>query len=211
MSVMKEAYRFKGEKPSLGFHLPFGDGAGAPKGELFIQMKDTSTGEILLDEHVKNIITLDASLIISSLVRDPTSRPNGVNMLAVGTGATGALLSPDAPDSRQRKLNGEIARKPFSSTTFRDGSGNAVAIPTNIVDFTTTFMESEAVGPLNEMGLFSTISSNPLILNLNPNTFPTRDTTVDVSGLDVLFNYITFGCITKPSTATLSITWRITF
>jgi hypothetical protein len=212
MSIAKDWYRMNPDlAPSVGMHLPYADGAPPVKGELFVKMLDTTSGEVLLDRHLKNIITLDASLLLASLARDPSSRPYGVNMLAVGTGATGALLSPDAPDARQRKLNGEIARKPFTSTTFRDGSGNAVAIPTNIVDFTCTFTESEAVGPLNEMGLFSTISANPLILNLNPNTFPTRDTTVDVSGLDVLFNYITLPVLSKPSTATLSITWRITF
>jgi hypothetical protein len=83
------------------------------------------------------VITLDAGILAAILFRDPSSR-FGVYMLAVGTGATGAILSPDAPDARQRKLNAEIARKPFSSTTFRDASGNAVAIPTNIVDYTCT-------------------------------------------------------------------------
>lgn len=158
-----------------------------------------------------NIITLDAGILAAILLRDPASRTNGMNMLAVGTGATGALLSPDAPDSRQRKLNAEIARKPFSTTTFRDGSGNAVAIPTNIVDFICTFDEGEAVGPLNEMGILSTISSNPLVTNPNPNSFPTRDTTVDLTIYDILVNYLTFSVLSIPATARLSITWRITF
>jgi hypothetical protein len=194
----------------MGLHLPFSDGARGLQGEFFVEMRDARTGELLHSDHRKNVITLDASILVALLTRNPTSRANGVYMLAVGTGATGALLSPDAPDARQRKLNGEIARKAFSSTTFRDGSGNAVAIPTNIVDFTCTFSESEAVGPLNEMGLISPISTNPLITNPNPNAFPTRDTTVDLSLYDILFNYLTFPVISKPSTATLAITWRIT-
>jgi hypothetical protein len=195
----------------MGLHLPFSEGARGLQGEFFVEMRDARTGELLHSDHRKNVITLDASILVALLTRNPTSRANGVYMLAVGTGATGALLSPDAPDPRQRKLNGEIARKAFSSTTFRDGSGNAVAIPTNIVDFTCTFSESEAVGPLNEMGLISPISTNPLITNPNPNAFPTRDTTVDLSLYDILFNYLTFPVISKPSTATLAITWRITF
>jgi hypothetical protein len=195
----------------MGLHLPYSEGARGLQGEFFVEMRDARTGELLHSDHRKNVITLDASILVALLTRNPTSRANGVYMLAVGTGATGALLSPDAPDARQRKLNGEIARKAFSSTTFRDGSGNAVAIPTNIVDFTCTFSESEAVGPLNEMGLISPISTNPLITNPNPNAFPTRDTTVDLSLYDILFNYLTFACIAKPSTATLAITWRITF
>lgn len=132
-------------------------------------------------------------------------------MLAVGTGATGALLSPNAPDPRQRKLNAEISRKSFSLTSFRDSGGNAVAYPTNVVDFTCTFDESEAVGPLNEMGLISPISQNPLITNPNPNSFPTRDTTLNLALYDILVNYLTFSVISKPSTARLSLTWRITF
>jgi hypothetical protein len=195
----------------MGLHLPYSEGAKGLQGEFFVEMRDARTGELLHSDHRKNVITLDASILVALLTRNPTSRANGVYMLAVGTGATGALLSPDAPDARQRKLNGEIARKAFSSTTFRDGSGNAVAIPTNIVDFTCTFSESEAVGPLNEMGLISPISTNPLITNPNPNAFPTRDTTVDLSLYDILVNYLTVSVLSKPSTATLSITWRLTF
>jgi hypothetical protein len=187
--------------------------AGLPgaQGEVFFLLEDARTGEVLHKDHRKNLITLDASILAAMLFRDPDSRNFGANMLAVGTGATGALLSPDAPDPKQRRLNAEIARKPWSSTVFRDGSGNAVAIPTNIVDFTCTFDEGEAVGPLNEMGIFSTESGNPLVQNLNPNIFPIRDTTVDVSSLDILMNYLTFAVLSKPATARLTITWRITF
>ncbi len=219
MALIKEQFRASRESTKMGFSIshedifPMAKRAGLPcaKGEVFFKMEDTQTGELLFEDHRPNVITLDASILAAMLFKDPDSRNYGANMLAVGTGATGALLSPDAPDPKQRRLNAEIARKPWSSTIFRDGSGNAVAIPTNIVDFTCTFDEGEAVGPLNEMGIFSTESGNPLVLNLNPNTFPTRDTTVDVSGLDILMNYLTFSVISKPATARLSITWRITF
>jgi len=180
------------------------------QGEVFFHMVDARTGEVLLDRSQKNLIMLDAGILIARLLKDPAEPAHGLNMLAIGTGATGALLAPDAPDNRQRKLNAELARKSFSSTVFRDASGNAVSIPTNIVDYTVTFGEGEAVGPLNEMGLLSTISANTSILNPSPDTFPTRDVTVDVSLYDTLFNYLTFGVIVKPSTAVLSLTWRIT-
>ena len=198
------------ESINLGFHLENSDNLNSFKGEVFIKVVDKD-GTVLHDIHKKNIITLDAGVLAAILLRDPSSRSNGINMLSVGTGATGAILSPDAPDSRQRKLNAEIARKTFSSTTFRDAGGNAVAIPTNIVDFTCTFDEGEAVGPLNEMGLLSTISDNIAITNPNPNAFPTRDLTVDLTTYDILVNYLTFSVISKPSTARLTITWRITF
>ena len=180
------------------------------RGEVFVELRDGATGELLESRHVENLIVLDAGILTMMLLRDPTSRPLGLNMLAVGTGATGALLSPDAPDNRQRRLNAEVARKAFASTTFRDGSGAAVAYPTNVCDFTVTFGEAEAVGPLNEMSLMATLSSNSAIQSPNPNTFPIRDTTVDLSNFDVSINYLTFGVLTKPSTAVLTITWRLT-
>jgi hypothetical protein len=180
-------------------------------GTLTIEMKDARTGEVLHYSEHHNKITYDASILVAILTKDPASRAHGIFMLAVGTGATGALLAPNAPDARQRKLNAEIARKAFSSTTFRDALGNAVAIPTNIVDFTASFGEAEAVGPLTEMGLISPISSNPLVVNPNPNAFPVRDVTIDVSTLDLLINYLTFPCIFKPSTAIMTLTWRLTY
>lgn len=208
--MQRDSFKKAKESMSLGFELQNQDNLRSFVGEVFIEMVSTD-GTLLHKEHKKNIITLDAGILAAILLRDPNSRSNGINMLAVGTGATGAILSPDAPDSRQRKLNAEIARKTFSSTTFRDASGNAVAIPTNIVDFTCTFDEAEAVGPLNEMGLLSTISDNIAITNPNPNAFPTRDVTVDLTLYDILVNYLTFSVISKPSTARLTITWRITF
>ena len=175
------------------------------QGMFIFHMEDARTGEVLHHWERKQVITLDASLLAAILFNNPLAR-NGANMLAVGTGATGALLAPDAPDPKQRKLNAEIERKPWSSFTFRDAGGNAVAIPTNIIDWTVTYDEAEAVGPLDEMGILSTISANPAVKNDNPNTYPTRDVTVDVSGLDVLVNYLTFAVLSKPATARLTIT-----
>jgi len=211
MSIKREQFNQPGESITIGMHYPHAAVLTVPvKGEVFIEMVDARTGKVLHKEHRQNVITLDAGILAALLFRDPASRTHGFNMLSVGTGATGALLSPDAPDSRQRKLNAEIARKPWSSTTFRDVSGNAVAIPTNIVDFTCTFDEGEAVGPLTEMGIQSTISANPAITNPNPDAFPTRDLTVDLTLYDILGNYLTFRVISKPNTARLTITWRIT-
>jgi hypothetical protein len=184
---------------------------GGAKGEVFLELTDAASGEVLEKRHVPNVIVADASILAAIYFKNKNSRANSANMLAIGTGATGSLLNPNAPDPAQRKLNSEIARKPWSVTQFRDGSGNAVAIPTNIVDFTCTFDESEAVGALNEMGIMSTISSNPLVTNPNPDNFPTRDLTRDLTQFDVLVNYLTFGVLSKPSTARLTITWRITF
>lgn len=182
----------------------------ALSGEIFFRMWDEAD-ELVEEGHVKNVVTLDGGVLAALLMRDKSSRTYGVNMLAVGTGATGPLLAPTAADNRQRKLNAEIERKAFSSTLFRDANGVAVNYPTNIVDFTTIFGASEAVGPINELGLLSTISANPSVRNPNPNSFPTRDTTVDLAQYDVLLNYATIPVMSKQSGWTLSWTWRFTF
>ncbi len=210
MSIVRDQFKRPGEAATVGIHLPHSASMRPVKGEVFIEVVDAASGEVLHKEHRQNVLTLDAGILAAILLRDPNSRTHGFNMLSVGTGATGALLSPDAPDARQRKLNAEIARKPFSSTTFRDASGNAVAIPTNIVDYTCTFDEGEAVGPLNEMGIQSTISANPAVTNQNPDVFPNRDLTRDLTQYDILCNYITMPVLSKPNTARLSITWRLT-
>lgn len=213
MARIRDSFNSKQDSSSQGLCLSWTDALGicTSKGEFFIRVLDGETGRILFQDHRENIITYDAGILAAILLRDPASRTRGMNMLAVGTGATGALLSPDAPDPRQRRLNAEIARKAFSSKTFIDSNGEPTSIPTNIVDFTVTFDEGEAVGPLNEMGIVSTISANPSVLNLNPNIYPTRDVTVDVSTLDIFANYLSFSVLSIPATARLSITWRITF
>lgn len=184
------------------------------KGTFIIEMRDAETGEILQSLERDNIITLDAGILAARLFRnslDPSStQSNGITMLAVGTGATGNLLSPDKAQKGQRKLNAEVARKTFTST-YRNGEGTAVSYPTNIVDFTTTFGESEAVGPLNEMGLMSTASLNPVVQNPIDNGPTDYDPTIDVTERDILVNYLTFPVISKPATAVLAITWRLTF
>lgn len=185
------------------------------QGRVFIEMRDARTGELQLEREVENVVTLDASLLVAALTKDPEEPAHGINMLAVGTGALGAVLNPDKPTNEQRRLNNEIARKPFSETTFRDANGAAVAIRTNVVDFTTIFGESEAVGSLNEMGLLSTISDNVGVKHDNPNFAgqggEPYDPTIDTSEYDMLVNFLTFGVITKPATSILTITWRLTY
>jgi hypothetical protein len=185
------------------------------KGLVLFEMRDARTGELQLERAVPNVVTLDAGLLVARLMKDNQEPNHGINMLGVGTGALGAILNPDAPPNTQRRLNNEIFRKPFAETTFRDANGAAVSIPTNVVDFTTIYGESEAVGPLNEMGLLSTISDNNAIINNNPNFAgqggAPYDPTVDVTQYDILVNYLTFSVISKPATSILTITWRLTF
>lgn len=207
----------QGVKMSLDFgtYLELGALQALKHGLFIFDMRDASTGEQLAYWEKKNVIVLDAGILAARLFKNSTDPSpglnNGLRMLAVGTGATGNLLSPDAPQQGQRKLNEEICRKAFASTQFRNGNGVAVSYPTNIVDFTTTFGEAEAVGPLNEMALMSTYSSNPLTRNPIFNGPTHYDPTIDVTGKDLMANYLTFSVVSKPSTAVLTITWRLTF
>jgi len=199
----KEKIPIPRDQMHLGLAMQFADKAKKPHGMFILHMEDAETGE--------NLIVLDAGIQSARLYKDNSEPNHGINMLAVGTGATGAVLSPDAPNASQRKLNTEIERKAFSSTTFRTAAGVAVAYPTNIVDFTTTFGVGEAVGPLNEMGVMNTISDNPAVTNPNPNSYPTYDATLDITTYDVLINFLTFSLISKPATASLTLTWRLSF
>lgn len=196
-------------------HAESGVLLGRAKGVVIFELHDGHSGDLLHRWERPNLITKDGGVLAARLFKDSlqpnTAQNNGLVMLAVGTGATGNLLSPDAPQTTQRKLNTEIARKAFAKTTYRNSDGVAVAYPTNIVDFTTTFGEAEAVGPLNEMGLMSTFSVNPEVKSPIENGPSNYDPTLDVSQKDLLANYLTFSVVTKPATAVLSITWRLTF
>lgn len=201
MPKPKDAFKFH-----VQHHLGEHRGGFIKSGEFFLELHDVVTGELLDHRHVHNLITYDADILGAMLlVGDST----GITMLAVGDGATGSVNNPDAPDKRFRRLNNEIERKAFASTVYRDSDGNVSAVPTNIVDFTTTFAASEAVGSLNEMSLMRTISNNPAVQNLNPDVYPARDVTRDLLLYDVCLNYATFGVVNKTNTAVMTLTWRI--
>ena len=70
-------------------------------------------------------------------------------------------------------------------------TGDPTTVPTNVLDFTATFAETEAVGPLVEMGLFGGDATD--LLN---------------SGTQV--NYRTFPVLNKTNSMTLTIIFRIT-
>lgn len=165
------------------------------------------------DYELRNLVVLDASILIARLMKDSQEPPHGIYALAVGTGDSGwNPMSPPAPTNTQRSLYSELARKTFANTQFIDGGGVPTAIPTKVVDFTTTFAESEAVGPLVEMGLLGgNISTNMNVRNpvLPPNG--PYDPTVDLTLYDTEINYLTFPVINKPPTSTLTIVWRLTF
>lgn len=188
------------------------------KGTYILDLRDNATGQQLDYRELSNIITLDSGILTAmywGAGPNPSPALSGLTMLAVGTGATGALLNPDVPDPRQRQLNAEVSlgRKAFQSRVSRTSAGAVSSVYTNILDLTTSFGEGEGVGPLNEMGLVRTISQNPAVrTSISPAvTFPAYDTTVDMTLFDLLANYTTFSVISKPSNSTLNITWRLSF
>lgn len=187
------------------------------RGEIFWEMRDVVTGEVTKG-HLKNVVTLDASILIARLMKSTATahqcEPNfGVYALAVGTGDAGwNLQNPPSGTDPQRSLFNELARKAISSSSYVDAEGGVSADPTNVVDFTTSFSESEAVGPLTEMGLLGgDVSTNMAVRNpvLPPNGI--YDPTVNLVGKDTLVNYVTFPVINKPATSTLGWTWRLTW
>lgn len=217
---MKAMIRDRVQPPTANYHHAFHirgeEVVLRPKGRFSIELRDLE-GNLLDRREQDNIITLDSGVfsgIHYGAGPNPSPAVSGLTMLCVGSGATGSILSPDAPDPRQRMLNAEVAlgRKPLT-TIFRTAAGAVSSVPTNIVDFTATFGEGEAVGPLNEMGLLRTISQNPLVRTpITPTpVFPAYDPTVNLTLFDVMINYGTFGVITKPSASSLSFTWRLTF
>jgi len=187
-------------------------------GEILWELRDGKTGELQDSGCFKNVVTRDASILIARLMKSPGT-PNvsepafGVYALAVGTGDVGwDPMNPPAATNTQRSLYNELARKQVTVSDFIDSVGAISGIPTNVVDFTTTFSESEAVGALVEMGLLGgDVDTNMAVTNPILPANGIYDPTVDVVGKDMLVNYKTFPVINKPATSTLTWTWRLTF
>jgi hypothetical protein len=143
--------------------------------------------------YVQNVIVDDASLLMAQLMSGLPAVAPGLTVLAMGTGDPGwDLQNPPIATAAQHLLVNEIERKTFDSVTYIDGLGNPTVTRTNIVDFETQFLETEAVGALVEMGLFGGTGSTG-------------------AGGGTMVNYHTFPVWNKSSTSTLTITWRLTF
>ena len=182
-------------------------------GEVIITLRDGTTHEIQSVRHFKNLVVRDASILVARLLKNnQETNLTGAFVLAVGTGDSGwDPMHPPAATSTQRALFSELTRKRFESTNFVDSLGNPSDTPTNVVDFVTTFTESEAVGPLVEMGILGgNVSSNMSIKNpVSPPNGP-YDPTVDLTTVETMANYFTFPVQNKPATSTMTVVWRFT-
>lgn len=125
------------------------------------------------------------------ILKDP-SKPYNENTNFVNVDMW-PLQNPPEEQLTDNRLKGEIGRKKFTDWKFVDSTGNISSTATNILLLSTTFLESEAVGPLTEMGLFGGKSSN------------------DNKDTGIMFNYKTFKVWNKPADARLTISWRLTF
>jgi hypothetical protein len=183
------------EKVLFGTQHRYEEKLDGMHGEVWIFLKDARTGNVLQEYHSKNIIVNAASILIARLLKDNHEPDAGISYLAVGTGGIGwDKQDPPAPTNIQTTLENEIARKAFTTedVSFVDPeTGDHVTVPTNVVDFEATFAETEAVGPIVEMGLFGGDASD-----------------MPDSGTEI--NYRSFPVINKSASMTLSIIIRIT-
>jgi len=199
--------------PNMGWSFMHKDEVQkGPSGEVFFRLEHADG--TVEEHHVKNVITKDFSLLMARLAKDPLEPRHGIFALAVGSGDVGwDLQNPPVETEDQRSLHEEIGRKEFAETDFIDpSSGLPVTRPTKVIDFTTTFGESEAVGPLVEMGLVGgdVNEDTGITAPIEPASGP-YDESLDVTDKDILCNYLTFPVINKPATARLQIVWRISF
>lgn len=193
--VFKEHLKRAAENILGGYILKHKEKTAPLKGAFRMILRDAATGRILHEHHNHNIIVNTASILIARLLKDSSEPTAGITYLAVGTGASGwNLQNPPAPTNTQTTLENEIARKAYTTNdvTFIDpDTGSPVLTPTNVVDYTATFAETEAVGPLVEMGMFG------------------GDAT-DLLDSGTLVNYRTFPVVNKTNSMTLTIIFRIT-
>lgn len=194
MTVFKDLLKkFKDPRVHFGFLRKEVELVKPLKGHLTI--KGYENGKLVIDYSHSNIIVNSASVLISRLLKDSGEPTAGISYLAVGTGGIGwNLQDPPAPTTSATTLTGELERKAIgvNDTNFIDpDTGDPVGTATNIVDYSVTFSESEAVGALVEMGMFG------------------GDATVALN-TGTMVNWRTFPVINKTNSMTLTIIFRIT-
>lgn len=191
MGLYRENIHRVGNEMSLGISSTHRERYIGMRGKLFL--KAYEGGRLVHEYTSHNIIVNTASILIARLLKDNEEPTNGISYLAVGSGS-GAWdpFDPPAPTTSQTRLEYESYRKAIDMATFvHPETGEPTSVYTNIVDYSVTFGEAEAVGPIVEMGLFGGDATS----ELNSGT---------------MVNWRTFPVINKTSTMTLSVIFRIT-
>lgn len=169
------------------------EGGDASNGYYRIPQGMDAADVIIQERHVKNLIVTNASKFMAKRMRPGTSWGAGIGHLEVGTGfGTGTLQAPQVENTAQTVLRTPLARKAISSWTNLDAGGAATGSDTNVLQITTTFIETEANGAIVEMGLFGGDSTTSL-------------------GSGQMFNYKSFPVLNKDNTMQLTLVWKLTF
>lgn len=209
MSQIKESIN-NPNTTGVGFSLGLREDRYKIRGDVFGKIIHPDGREELVLEK-RNVYTLDGG-ILAAMLFSGQAGVGGLSMLAIGNGASGDITNPDIALNTQRKLNSELVRKPFSSVVYRNSAGEEVTYPTNVVDLTTVFNESEAQGAsLTEMGLLSTFSVDPNVQTSVATSIREGVNAENLSTQDRLVNYLTFPVIHKLQGSVLALTWRLTF
>jgi hypothetical protein len=191
MKIIETIKGFNNILMFVGSAFKFKEQSRRLKGELFIKAYEKD--KLVYEYRKHNIIVNTASILIARLLKDNKEPTNGISYLAVGSGAAGwNPFDPPSPTTSQTLLENEFERKAVELTTFvSPESGEPTTVETNIVDYSVTFGEADAVGPLMEMGLFGGDATSE------------RNT-------GCLVNHRTFPVINKTNSMTLTIIFRIT-
>ena len=178
------AYMHSGE-PEF---VPMGDGSDPKQG--YYKLPKASISK---EMHVKNLIVSKASTLMAKRMLPGASWGDGINYLELGTGVgSGTTQIPQAEVLGQVALRVPLARKAITSWTYLDINGNPIGSESNVLQFTTTFIETEAIGAIVEMGLSGGLATVAL-------------------GSGYMFNYKTFAVWNKDNTLKLTVVWKLTF
>lgn len=123
-------------------------------GEVTDRLIDAKTGELIEERVYNNLVVDSCSVLIAGLMKGAL---NGVQYFAVGSGsASWNNASLPSPATTDTKLLNETYRKAItgSDIKFIDANNVESSSPTNRLQITVTFNESEANGELRELGLF---------------------------------------------------------
>lgn len=191
MSFFKESVKKMGNLFHMGSVMKERETFRCMKGQLFLKVYENG---VLVHEYTSpNIIVNTASILIARLLKDSSEPTAGISYLGIGSGSgEWDPFDPPAPTTSQTRLENEFYRKAIDLATFvHPETGEPTTVFTNIVDYSVSFGEGEAVGPLLEMGLFGGDATSEL-------------------GSGTMVNWRTFPVINKTSTMTLTIIFRIT-
>lgn len=159
---------------------------------------DLSKVEIVGDWRDPNTIVNQSAVLQVQRMAPGNQGTAGIGYLALGNGpGTGTLSAPEGESLAYKTLRSEFARKAITSWTYVDSNGSPVATPPDgvgIIQLTTTFSATEAIGNICEMGLFGGIAT----LTANSGT---------------MFNYKAFGAWPKTLALNvpLTIIWTLQF